>query len=70
MACSAVTQKDESAYVNYRNISQCMGLEASQNFIFQENLIIITLAEGGHFRLSNTEHILESPELYADYCPD
>jgi broad specificity phosphatase PhoE len=34
-----------------------------KKFISQENLIIITLPEGGYFRLSNTEHILETPNF-------
>jgi broad specificity phosphatase PhoE len=29
----------------------------------QENLSIITLPDSGHFRLSNTEHILETPDF-------
>ncbi len=59
MVCSCDAQKDESDYINYRNISQCLGLEVSQNFIFQESLSIITLPDSGHFRLSTTEHILK-----------
>jgi hypothetical protein len=32
-------------------------------FIFGKNLIIITLPDYGHFRLSSTKHILKSPTL-------
>jgi hypothetical protein len=57
MVCSFFAQKYESAYINYRNISQLLGLEASvKYFIFQRKLIIITLPDCGHFGLSNAEH--------------
>jgi broad specificity phosphatase PhoE len=37
----------------------------AKNFILQENLSIITLPDSGHFRLSNTEHIVKN----ADFMP-
>jgi broad specificity phosphatase PhoE len=63
MICNCFAQKNESAYINYRNISQCLGLEVGQNFIFLEKLSIITLPDSGHFRLSNTEHILGNSDF-------
>lgn len=55
--CSFFAQKDESAYINYRNISQLLGLEANiKYFVFQRKLIIITLPDYGHIGLSNAEH--------------
>jgi hypothetical protein len=49
---SVFSQKDESAYINYRNISQCLELEVARKyFVLGGKFSISTVPDFGHFRL-------------------